>query len=85
MPDSRDTFELSLLPGGCGKSAKNRSQNPRDPRAWIGVLFECCNVYARIHKTNDGTSYAGFCPRCNAKIRVGIGSGGTSQRIFRAS
>jgi len=85
MPDPRDIVDLSLLPDGTHDSGGYRDPQAREPRQWIGVLFECCNVYSRIHKTKNGTAYAGFCPRCNAKIRVGIGNGGTSQRIFRAS
>ncbi|OGR02373.1 MAG: hypothetical protein A2284_00855 [Deltaproteobacteria bacterium RIFOXYA12_FULL_61_11] len=55
-----------------------------EKRNYLGILFECCNVYARIHRTKDGTAYEGRCPRCLRPIRVAIGEGGTSQRIFKA-
>jgi hypothetical protein len=54
------------------------------PLAWLGVMFECCNVYRRIFKRKDGEAYEGHCPRCRRFLRVPIGDGGTSQRIFRA-
>jgi len=53
-------------------------------RPFLGVHFECCNTYARIYKTREGTAYEGQCPHCFARISVGIGKGGTSKRFFRA-
>ena len=55
-------------------------------RAYIGVMFDCCHVYARIYKNAAGTAYVGWCPRCMRKLtaRCGGGGDGTDQRIFRA-
>ena len=54
-------------------------------RAYIGVHFKCCNVYARVYKNAAGTHYVGWCPRCAARVqaRCGRGGDGTEQRIFR--
>ena len=56
----------------------------RKPRPFLGILFECCNAYARIYRRADGTAYAGGCPSCGRRIKVRVGSGGSDQRFFRA-
>ncbi len=57
----------------------------RQPRPFVGVNFECCGVYQRVYINSAGTGYEGRCPRCLAQVRLAIGPGGTSARIFRAS
>ncbi|GJM26274.1 MAG: hypothetical protein DHS20C16_26890 [Phycisphaerae bacterium] len=59
------------------------SETPR--RAWIGVHFECCDVYVRIYKNPAGDAYEGRCPRCLQKVRARVGPGGTSARFFSAN
>lgn len=56
----------------------------REPRKFIGVLFECCNVYTRVYINRQGTAYVGWCPKCARKAEVKIDPKGTSSRIFRA-
>ena len=55
-----------------------------EKRKYLGILFECCNVYTRIYKNKAGTHYVGYCPKCLKKVRLKIGKGGTEQRFFRA-
>lgn len=63
----------------------NDGQNsPARDRRWLGIQFECCNVYARIHKNKAGTAYVGWCPHCCRTVRVRVGADGTSSRFFRA-
>ena len=56
----------------------------RKPRPFLGILFECCRVYVRVYKNAAGDAYVGACPRCLARLRVAVGTGGTSRRLFRA-
>ncbi len=47
-------------------------------RPFLGVLFRCCGVYARIYlrrnggRTSDEASYAGRCPRCMFPVTVAV-------------
>lgn len=55
-----------------------------EKRSFLGIFFECCNVYGRIYKNKEGTAYEGRCPRCLRSVYVRVGEGGTSQRFFKA-
>ncbi|NOT01796.1 MAG: hypothetical protein HOP29_14340 [Phycisphaerales bacterium] len=57
----------------------------RGPRPWLGVRFDCCNVYIRVYRNRDGTAYAGRCPSCGRAIHVPVGPDGCSSRFFIAS
>ena len=74
------------MTAGAPDISPGREQTDARGRAFIGIYFECCNVYSRIYKNAAGTAYVGWCPRCAAKItaRCGHGQDGTDQRIFRA-
>jgi len=62
---------------------EEEQQQQREKRPFLGITFECCNVYARIYKNKEGTAYVGRCPKCMRSIKVPIGKGGTGQRFFR--
>lgn len=87
MPDDPDyilDIEGIEDPNSERADEANAGQAP-GARKWIGVQFECCGTYARIYKNRDGTAYEGRCPRCLRLVEVGIGPGGTDQRMFRAT
>jgi len=51
---------------------------------YLGIMFNCCGVYARIYKNKDQSAYVGRCPKCMRTLRVPIGKEGTGQRFFDA-
>lgn len=53
-------------------------------RPWIGIRFDCCGVYSRIYRSLTASAYEGRCPHCQRPVRVLIGRGGTTQRLFVA-
>lgn len=63
---------------------KNNEKEQNEEKKYLGIMFECCNVYARIYKNKEGTAYVGRCPKCMRSVNVKIGDGGTNTRFFRA-
>jgi len=57
---------------------------PKPPRPFLGILFKCCHVYARIYLNHDGTAYTGHCPRCAGRIEVRVGADGSKSRFWAA-
>jgi hypothetical protein len=55
-----------------------------EKRKFLGILFACCNVYARAYINREQTAYAGRCPRCGKPVEVRIAPGGTDSRFFSA-
>lgn len=53
-------------------------------RPYICILFECCQVYARIYRKPDQLHYHGRCPKCLRTLHVRVGPQGTADRMFRA-
>jgi len=53
-------------------------------RPWIGILFECCGVYARVYRDPAVMRYEGRCPRCGARLSVSVGPEGVPGRVFKA-
>ncbi len=54
-------------------------------KPYLGIMFECCHVYARIYQNKAGTHYVGHCPKCMRNIKIKIGEGGTGNRFFKAN
>ncbi|MCL2743456.1 MAG: hypothetical protein FWE67_06375 [Planctomycetaceae bacterium] len=57
---------------------------PGTARKYVGVRFNCCGVYIRVYVNKEGTAYEGRCPKCFKPVRLKIGPGGTSSRMFEA-
>ncbi|NIQ03464.1 MAG: hypothetical protein GWM98_26405 [Nitrospinaceae bacterium] len=55
-----------------------------DKKKFLGILFECCNVYRRIYLNPEKNAYEGRCPRCATPVKILIGAQGTDSRFFRA-
>ena len=56
----------------------------KEQRKFIGVKFNCCNIYVRIYANKEGTAYEGRCPKCFRPVKFKIGEGGTDHRFFEA-
>jgi hypothetical protein len=66
-------------------SSQNTDLNDKPAgRPFVGIHFKCCNIYKRVYKNRVGDAYEGACPRCFKKVKLPIGSGGTSNRFFEA-
>ena len=61
---------------------RNQAKTEKKMKPFLGIMFECCNVYARIYKNKDGTAYEGHCPKCKKRVRIRVGKGGSSARFF---
>ena len=66
-------------------SAATATEMAKEKRKFLGVMFECCKVYARLYINKEETAYSGRCPRCARPLEVKIGPGGTDNRFFTAS
>jgi len=53
-------------------------------KKFLGIHFECCNVYRRIYLNKDLNAYEGRCPKCQRSVKVLVGPNGTDQRFFSA-
>lgn len=52
---------------------------------FIGILFKCCEIYARIYINNLGDAYEGRCPGCLRYLTVRIDKeNGVNDRFFVA-
>lgn len=84
-----DQLDLSSDPNDddrrAGADSVEAGTNKRPGRAYLGVRFRCCDVYARIYVNRDATAYRGHCPRCSRPVSVRIAPGGSEERFFEAS
>ncbi|MFT4552959.1 MAG: hypothetical protein ACI9S8_001591 [Chlamydiales bacterium] len=75
---------------GRSSGSQNKDPNSKDGPArpagkpFVGVYFKCCHAYSRVYKNQDGTGYAGNCPKCRSPIFAPVGDGGTTRRMFEA-
>tara|TARA_B100000686_G_scaffold348489_1_gene439649 strand:- start:108 stop:287 length:180 start_codon:yes stop_codon:yes gene_type:complete len=53
-------------------------------KKFLGIMFECCNIYRRIYINKEGNAYKGRCPKCFSEVEVRIGECGSDKRFFRA-
>lgn len=54
-------------------------------RKYLGIKFECCDVYQRVYFNEKQKMYIGRCPRCLKRVKIAVDSEkGTSHRFFRA-
>ncbi len=51
-------------------------------RAFIGMHFKCCHVYARIYVNKQQTAFKGHCPKCAAPVEIKISKDGNSTPFF---
>lgn len=56
----------------------------RFKRPFVGIVFKCCGVYARIFRNEEATAYEGHCPSCGRPVRIPIHPRGTKRRFFAA-
>lgn len=66
------------------ESENEKKSKKESEKKYLGIMFNCCNVYSRIYKNKEGTAYVGRCPKCMRNIKVPVGEGGTNQRFFNA-
>ena len=66
-------------------SDPNPTREPAPSRAFLGVHFACCGVYARVYRNAEGTEYIGRCPKCMTRARFVIGENGQGGRFFSVS
>jgi len=85
VPDEPDYYvEISGIEQQARPDEICRARGGGSKRAWIGVHFQCCDVYTRIYRNREGTAYVGRCPHCLAQVRVRVGPEGTDDRFFVA-
>ena len=53
-------------------------------KPFIGMKFDCCNVYIRIPLNRAGTAFVGWCPRCTKRVEVKVSKTGSSNPFFIA-
>lgn len=51
-------------------------------RPYVGVHFQCCNVYSNVYINHEQTAYSGHCPRCSSRVEIPIAKEGSTTGIF---
>jgi hypothetical protein len=85
VPDPQDRVDIPGLETHHADSTPAMNASTRAPKPWLGILFNCCHVYGRIHKQPDGRYYKGRCPSCGTDVSARVGPSGTNQRFFETT
>ena len=93
-----DSFGLRIIASSADgdvyvpEGAAERDSRERGPavngagaRPVIGVYFACSNRYVRVMRNASGDGYLARCPQCAKTMTVRVGSGGSSQRMFKVT
>lgn len=54
------------------------------PRPHRGILFTCCNVYARVYLNAKEDAFVGWCPRCAKRLELRVDPDGSSDLFFES-
>lgn len=62
------------------------SDTPQSQRSrpYLGIMFECCSVYARVYRRPDQKAYIARCPRCLRAAKIRVGPEGKDQHFLVA-
>ncbi len=71
--------------GSGGSAAGPAAGSAASRRPWIGIHFECCDVYQRVYRKPEDDHYLGFCPKCGRRIRLRVAADGVDAKFFRAT
>ena len=58
------------------------SSNDATGRKFVGIQFNCCDVYSRVYINRERSAYVGHCPKCAKRVQLKIGPGGSESRFF---
>jgi len=61
----------------------SKEEDKPQGRPYIGVQFECCNVYTRVYRPEHRNFYLARCPKCGKSVRFEVSEGGSQSRIWR--
>ena len=76
--------KASLTPNVAPRYIRRGCVGMAEKRKFLGIVFQCCRVYARVYINKQNTAYNGMCPRCGKRVEFKIGRGGTDSRFFNA-
>lgn len=74
-----EILDLASEPHGSATPKPERKALP-----FVGIHFQCCDIYSRIHMNRDSTAFVGNCPRCARPVQILVSADGTDARFFSA-
>jgi hypothetical protein len=75
-------LDLSSNPGEPDDAHQTVDRGTAAGRPFLGIRFNCCDVYARIYANEAFTAFRGHCPKCAKPVWVRIAYGGSDSRFF---